>query len=247
MVCAISRMDSSARVLIEVRDFSLLTDSSPPSLIGSVNRNFAGFGREIFTDTGVYALRMDAASVAAEPQHLISNSHKNHSYPVPAAVETPGLMELRGVGKPAAGRGMTLDERAVMLAAAVSIDFDYFSRHSSAVGHGGFMPIGVFGGGGEHNPSSRAGGGVAGDVGAGMMGGAVGGAMGGYNDEQQQQEQSQEQPNEYPARQRDPWEQQQQQLQQSPWQEGPGEDIGGSSNDGGDGGGDGLWFFDDED
>jgi hypothetical protein len=28
-------------------------------------------------------------------------------------------------------RGMTLDERAVTLACAISIDFDYFSRHSS--------------------------------------------------------------------------------------------------------------------
>lgn len=29
-------------------------------------------------------------------------------------------------------RGMTLDERAVTLACAVSIDFDYFSHHSHA-------------------------------------------------------------------------------------------------------------------
>jgi len=239
MVCTISCMGSSVRVLTKVRDFSLLTDSSPPSLIGSVNRNFTGFGREIFTDTGVYALRMDAASVAAESQHLISNSHRNHLYRAPAPVETPESMELQGVGKPAAGRGMTLDERAVMLAAAVSVDFDYFSRHSSAVGHGGFMPIGVFGGGGEHNHSPSAGCGVAGDVGANMMGGAMGGAKSGYNDEHQQQEQSQE----YPTQQRDPWEQQQQQL---PRQEGPGEDIGGSSSDGGYDGGDGPWFFDDE-
>jgi len=33
-------------------------------------------------------------------------------------------------------RGLSLDERAVILAAAVSIDFDYFSRHS---GNGGFV------------------------------------------------------------------------------------------------------------
>jgi len=31
-----------------------------------------------------------------------------------------------------------LDERAVILAAAVSIDFDYFSRHS---GNGGFLHL----------------------------------------------------------------------------------------------------------
>lgn len=240
MVRPTPRMCRSGRMLIRAaRDFSLLTDSTPPSLIGSVNRNFAGFGREIFTDTGVYALRMDAASVAAEPQHLISNSHKQHSYRVPAAVETPESTELEGVGKPAAGRGMTLDERAVMLAAAVSIDFDYFSRHSSAMGHGGFMPIGVFGGGGgEHNPSSGAAGGVAG----GVMGGAAGGAMDGYHGDQQQ-EQAPDQYGGYPVQQSDPWEQQQ---QQTPWQQGPGEDIGGGG-DGESGGGGAFWFFDDED
>lgn len=159
-------------------DFSLLTDDQPPRLIGSVNRNFAGFAREIFTDTGVYALRMDAASVAAEPSHLISNTHQQHEYRVPlspAAKET----DLKGVGEVAAGRGMTLDERATMLAAAVSIDFDYFSRHSS-MGHGGIMPVGVFGGGGGHDVSNNNNAPGVGDaVGMGMVGGAMGSMMGG--------------------------------------------------------------------
>jgi hypothetical protein len=98
-------------------DFSLLTADS--RLLGSVNRNFAGWGREIFTDTGVYALRMDAAGLADEPRHLISQTGRK------AQLEN---------------MGMTLDQRAVMLATAVSVDFDYFSRHSD--GHGwGFMPL----------------------------------------------------------------------------------------------------------
>ncbi|CAB4467186.1 unnamed protein product [Rhizophagus irregularis] len=67
-------------------------------VLGSVNRNFSGFAREIFTDTGQYVIRMDSAQSSSK--HL------------------------------------SLDERAVILAAAVSIDFDYFSRHS---GHGGFL------------------------------------------------------------------------------------------------------------
>ncbi|SLM37887.1 Scramblase [Lasallia pustulata] len=92
-------------------DFSLLSSSS--SLLGSVNRNFAGLGRELFTDTGVYALRMDAAGLAAEPRHLISQSGE------------------KNLAEPA---GMTLDQRAVMLATAVSVDFDYFSRKSGAGG-----------------------------------------------------------------------------------------------------------------
>ncbi|CAG8493636.1 2126_t:CDS:2 [Paraglomus occultum] len=72
-------------------------------VLGKVDRNFRGFGREIFTDTGQYVIRMDA---------------------------TEGQV-----------REMTLDERAVTLAAAVSIDFDYFSRHSS---HGAIFPMEFF-------------------------------------------------------------------------------------------------------
>lgn len=115
-------------------DFSLL--SAENRLIGSVNRNFAGFGREIFTDTGVYALRMDSAGFDGNEV-------------TPAQVSA-----------------MTLDQRAVMLATAVSIDFDYFSRHSGAGGFG-FMPLWIPGVGGE----AAAGGAAAGEAGA--IGGAA--------------------------------------------------------------------------
>jgi hypothetical protein len=120
-------------------DFSLKSEDK--RLIGSVNRNFGGFAREIFTDTGVYALRMDSAG-SAEPSEPVS--------------------------------GMTLDQRAIMLATAVSIDFDYFSRHSSS-GVGGMWPLWMpwFGGGGE-----AAGGAAAGSAAAGEAGAAGAGAVG---------------------------------------------------------------------
>ncbi|KAG2218824.1 hypothetical protein INT45_007591 [Circinella minor] len=89
-------------------DFYLQNESG--GALANINRNFTGFARELFTDTGQYVLRMDAVE------------------------DTP--------------RGMTLDERAVTLACAVSIDFDYFSRHSSH-GGGGFMPLPFFGFGGS--------------------------------------------------------------------------------------------------
>ena len=129
-------------------DFSLLSESN--QLIGSVNRNFSGFAREIFTDTGVYALRMDAAGLTSEPRHLISQT---------AAQATP-----------AQEHGMTLDQRAVMLATAVSIDYDYFSRHSSSVGGGGFFPIWFPMGGGA--AEGAAGGAAAGEAGAAGAAGA---------------------------------------------------------------------------
>lgn len=83
-------------------------------VIGSVDRNWVGLGREMFTDTGVYIIRMDPASF----------SGLGHLYPKVAGP-------------------LTLDQRAVLLANAVSIDFDYFSRHSR--GGGGFI-----GGGGSY-------------------------------------------------------------------------------------------------
>lgn len=129
-------------------NFSLKSEDD--RLIGSVNRNFAGFGREIFTDTGVYALRMDAAGLAEEPRHLISQTGN----------QTPTAYNESGVG-------MTLDQRAVMLATAVTVDFDYFSRKS---GSGmGIVPIPIGGGG------AAAEGGAA--TGAGAGAGAIGGAV----------------------------------------------------------------------
>lgn len=142
-------------------DFTL--KDSEDRVKGSVNRNFAGFAREIFTDTGVYALRMDSASLAQEPHHLISQTGKI------------------GVEEPPEETAMTLDQRAVMLATAVCIDFDYFSRHSGAGGGGfGFFPMWFPGMGGAAE-GGAAGGAVGGAAGAGEVGAAegAGGALGG--------------------------------------------------------------------
>ena len=135
-------------------DFSLLSEDG--GLIGSVNRNFSGFGREIFTDTGVYALRMDSVGLAQEPTHLISQTGQQS-----VGFQNPN------------DAGMTLDQRAVMLATAVSIDFDYFSRKSGSGGMG-FMPYWFpgMGGGGAAAEGAEA------EAGAGAMEGS-GGTAGG--------------------------------------------------------------------
>ncbi|KAF2448741.1 Scramblase-domain-containing protein [Karstenula rhodostoma CBS 690.94] len=135
-------------------DFSLMSEDQ--RLIGSVNRNFGGFAREIFTDTGAYALRMDSAGIKAEMQQASSiEQAKSLSQDHP---------------------GMTLDQRAVMLATAVSVDFDYFSRHSGSGGMG-LWPMWMpwFGGGGEAAGGAAAGGAAAG---AGEAGAAGAGAIG---------------------------------------------------------------------
>ncbi|OAP64680.1 hypothetical protein AYL99_00652 [Fonsecaea erecta] len=136
-------------------DFSLLDQNNRK--IGSVNREFRGFGREIFTDTGSYVLRMDAAGME-DPADKQGD---------------------RGYAEALGGRegnyGMTLDQRAVMLATAVTIDYDYFSRHSG--GHG-FFPIWLGGGGGEA-AGGAAGAGAAGAGEAGAVGAAGAAEAGG--------------------------------------------------------------------
>lgn len=82
-------------------------------VIASVDRNWVGLGRELFTDTGIYIIRMDPASFA-------------------------GLGDLY----PTVAGPLTLDQRAVLLGNAVSIDFDYFSRHSRQ--GGGFLSFGSY-------------------------------------------------------------------------------------------------------
>ncbi|OJD19197.1 hypothetical protein AJ78_00810 [Emergomyces pasteurianus Ep9510] len=150
-------------------DFSLRSADS--RLIGSVNRNFAGFAREIFTDTGMYALRMDSAALAEERDelHFISQTHK----------ESHTVYDGRDRG------GMTLDQRAVMLATAVTVDFDYFSRHSSS---GGGWPIPFFeigsltgeGAGGAASVGAAEGAAAEGAAGAIGRGAAGAGAVAGY-------------------------------------------------------------------
>lgn len=131
-------------------DFGLKSENQ--DLIGSVNRNFVGFARELFTDTGVYALRMDAVGLEAEAS---SSASQAHGKPHHLSESHPG---------------MTLDQRAVMLATAVSIDFDYFSRHS---GSGGMWPMWMPWFGGGEAAGGAAAGATAGEAaGAGAVGAA---------------------------------------------------------------------------
>ncbi|KIW13495.1 hypothetical protein PV08_08683 [Exophiala spinifera] len=141
-------------------DFSLIDPNS--RLIGSVNRSFRGLGREIFTDTGSYVIRMDAAGSETDTQQDdVGDQSGNEPQAYSEALGSKNGMA-----------GMSLDERACVLATAVTLDYDYFSRHSSFGGSGGFLPLWM--GGGE-----AAGGAAGGAAGAGeAAGGAVVGGAG---------------------------------------------------------------------
>lgn len=84
-------------------------------IMGGVDRNWVGLGREFFTDTGVYIVRFDS-------QQSYNNGDGTSIYPREIMSD----------------KVMNFDQRAVLLANAVSIDFDYFSRHSGHHGGGLF-------------------------------------------------------------------------------------------------------------
>lgn len=154
-------------------DFSLRDQHD--RLIGSVNRKWGGFGREFLTDMGSYALRMDAAGLEP-PETNQKNDETSTTSQTNQKDEatSPTKQELVPSDRREHIPGMTLDQRAVMLATAVTIDYDYFSQHSS---HFGVMPIPLWMGGAGAGGEAAAGGVAAGEA-AGAAGGVAVGSAG---------------------------------------------------------------------
>ncbi|XP_051121207.1 altered inheritance rate of mitochondria protein 25 [Andrographis paniculata] len=73
------------------------------NVLAEIDRDWRGFGFEIFTDAGQYVIRFGSADSGVGP--------------------APGVQELEVT------RSLTLSERAVAVALAISLDNDYFSRH----------------------------------------------------------------------------------------------------------------------
>jgi hypothetical protein len=221
-------------------DFSVMGENG--ELLGSVNRNMRGLMRELFTDTGHYVLRYDAAS--PETTNLSTS----------AVTALPGVDTETADARQAVAqthsravalanvstRPMSLDERAVLLATAVSIDFDYFS-HQSGAGHTGFfpmfMPFPMMGGGGggappgEQVPETTPGALPESEGGTPLPPDPMDGPYGDYGAEQGIESDNYGQAQEAPVDDRPWWEQDQ------PAEEGWSDDFA----DGGDGDGDG-WF-----
>ncbi|EPX74933.1 phospholipid scramblase [Schizosaccharomyces octosporus yFS286] len=107
-------LDQFAAVDERILSWDFLLRNADNQILGSVNRNFMGLPREFFTDTGNYVLRFtseDANSGNADTNQLLQAAEGDSSQICP--------------------REMSLEERAVMLGSAVTIDFDYFSRSNS--------------------------------------------------------------------------------------------------------------------
>lgn len=73
------------------------------NVLAEIDRDWRGFGFEIFTDAGQYVIRFGSSNSGVGP--------------------AAGVQELD------VARSLTLSERAVAVALAVSLDNDYFSRH----------------------------------------------------------------------------------------------------------------------
>jgi hypothetical protein len=103
---------------------------------------------------------------------LEQQAQKAHPIPQTSKVNQAGAEVLVGKDNK---HGMTLDQRAVMLATAVTVNFDCFSKYNTGDGVG-FIPLWIPGGGGSSGAGAGAGG--AGEAGAvvGGAGRAVGGA-----------------------------------------------------------------------
>ncbi|GAA5925576.1 hypothetical protein JCM3775_001445 [Rhodotorula graminis] len=153
-------------------DFTVRDEANAP--IGKIDRNFVGFAQELFTDTGQYALHFEGVvdELAArlegpeKPAGLLSSAS---SVPATTAGAAPGTAVepvaaassssatssamSRDLALAERAPALPLDHRAVLLASAVTIDFDYFTRQRGGLlgGGGGMflpMPMGGFGGGG---------------------------------------------------------------------------------------------------
>ncbi|KAK9815898.1 hypothetical protein WJX72_011575 [[Myrmecia] bisecta] len=120
-------------------------------VLALIDRNFQGFGKEIFTDAGKYVIHFgDRAKQAAEQvANTIAAAHPDKPRPPVTALakfrEDIVVVPTQSGDQLEVARPLEIDERSMALAAAISIDYDYFSQHS----HGGgwlnpiFMPMPV--------------------------------------------------------------------------------------------------------
>lgn len=124
-----------------------LTDEHGGTL-ALIDRNFSGFGKELFTDAGKYVIHFgeNAWESAKHLRTAIQAAYPDRQAPPVtslATVRTDGHLIPTSTGNQlAVSRSLALEERMIALAAAISVDYDYFSRHSHGHGvMGPFMPV----------------------------------------------------------------------------------------------------------
>ncbi|UPQ97825.1 phospholipid scramblase [Chloropicon primus] len=173
-----------------------ITDEAGGTL-ALIDRNFSGFGIELFTDAGKYVIHFGGDSKGRKmveghgtgPATQIGHPWTSTSTNVTAMAKSRTNVEVQDEQYNAikVARPLSMAERAITLAAVISIDFDYFSRHSGSHGIGGggtpmpwFFPFpGIFGGGSEDVDAAGSGEAAPpGDLGEGGADGDEGGWFG---------------------------------------------------------------------
>ncbi|KAL4856200.1 putative AAA domain-containing protein [Chlorella vulgaris] len=170
-------------------DFELKDDSG--GTLALIDRNFSGFGKELFTDAGKYVIHFGSSPQEAAEQVATAVQAAHPDKPPPPVTALARARTDVSVIPTSTGnqlvvhRPLQLDERMVALAAAISIDYDFFSHHSHGGGVlGPFMippmiPYPVPSGGGGEEAAEGAAAGAEGAEGAGGVGDGSGGGDGG--------------------------------------------------------------------
>lgn len=114
-------------------------------VLALIDRNFQGFGKELFTDAGKYVVHFGNKPQEAAKQvaNTIQAAHPDKPRP-PVTAVAKARNDLTVIPTAAGDqldvvRPLGISERSAVLAAAISIDFDYFSQHSSGSA-GGMFP-----------------------------------------------------------------------------------------------------------
>ncbi|PRQ73119.1 Scramblase-domain containing protein [Rhodotorula toruloides] len=101
-------------------DFSVRDEEG--KVVGSINRNFAGFARELFTDTGHYVIRFEGVIDELNPRLEATSPSGMLPSPgssAPSTALTPSSAD-RSTSSAETPPSLPLDHRAVLLATAVS-------------------------------------------------------------------------------------------------------------------------------
>ena len=144
--------------------------------LAQIDRNFQGFGKELFTDAGMYVIHFGDALPG--PEGLTADEEEEEEEETPARapaaaarqapVEPPPLASSDALvagadpwQPPVPVRPLALSERAVCLALAIAVDFDFFSTHSNSntgamAGMMMPMPFPMGGGSGEAGAAAGA-------------------------------------------------------------------------------------------
>lgn len=118
-------------------EFLMTNESGKP--LALIDRNFSGFGKELFTDAGRYAIHFGESAQQASRfiQRSLDKAYPEQSLLAPQATpgpQTKAVIPCTSGNQLMVESPLELDERMVALAAAISIDYDYFSRHSYGSG-----------------------------------------------------------------------------------------------------------------